>query len=96
MLGIFSFSPMLPYFNISLPVLASGHLSASRGVWDDHSYWGNHRKPVLPGQQRVAQSVQGSGPGKVVGGSDGLDSASGCRLSRTASIEWGSSGTGLF
>lgn len=76
-----------PYFNISLPVLVSGHLFASRGVWDDHSYWGHHRKPVLPGQQRVAESVQGSGPGKAVGGSGWLDSASGCRLSRTARFE---------
>lgn len=96
MLGIFSFPAKFPYFNIPLPVLASGHLSASRGVWDDHSYWGHHREPVLPGQQRAAESVQGSGAGKVVGGSDGLDPASGCRLPRTAGVEWGCSGTGLF
>lgn len=91
MLGLFSC-----YFNIPLPVLASGHVSASRGVWDGHSYRGHHREPVLPGQQRVAESLQGSGAGKAVGGSDGLDSASGCRVSRTAGVDWGCSGTGLF
>lgn len=77
-------------------VLVSGHLLASRGVRDDHSYWRHHREPVLPGQQRATEPLQGSGSGTAVGGSDGLDPAPGCRLSGTAGVERGCGGAGRF
>ncbi|KAL0199994.1 hypothetical protein M9458_003181, partial [Cirrhinus mrigala] len=72
------------------------HLPASRGVRDDHSYRGHHREPVLPGQQRVTEPLQGSGSGTAVGGSDGLDSAAGCRLSGTAGVARRCGGAGRF
>lgn len=77
-------------------VLVSGHLLASRGVRDDHSYRRHHREPVLPGQQRAPEPLQGSGSGTAVGGSDGLDPAPGCRLSRTAGVGRGCCGAGRF
>lgn len=75
--------------SLVLPCLVSGHLPATRGVRDDHSYWRHHREPVLPGQQRATEPLQGSGSGTAVGGSDGLDPAPGCRLSGTAGAERG-------
>lgn len=74
----------------------SGHVSASRGVWDDHSDRRHHRKPVVSGEQRSSEPLQGSGSGASVGGGGGLDSAPCGGLSGSAGSGFRCGGTGLF
>ena len=38
-----------------------------------HTDRSDHGEPVLPGERRPAEQVQGAGPGAAVCGGDGLD-----------------------
>lgn len=57
--------------------LSSGHVSASRRVWDDHADRSDHREPVVSGEQRSAEPLQGSGAGEAERIGDELDSPPG-------------------
>ena len=60
--------------------LCSGHLPPSRGVWDGHADRGDHREPLLPGEQCPTEPLSRDRAGASVRGGDGLDpeASSGC------------------
>lgn len=58
-----------PISSAFLPSL--GHFPSSRGVWNRHSDWGNHRKSFFPGQFGSSESVPCYCSGEAVSRGDG-------------------------
>lgn len=70
------------FFSFPLIFLSSGHVSASRGMRDDHADRSDHGEPVVSGEQRSAEPLQGSGAREAERVSGELDIAAGRGFTR--------------